>query len=63
MQNMAREKGASGRDLKGEIDDLHAKGLIPIGLKEAAHLIRHFGNFGAHPQADPDLRSTASLRS
>ena len=52
MQSMAEDKGAKGRDLKAEIDDLLAKGLITKSLHDAAHEIRFFGNFGAHPRDD-----------
>ncbi|PIZ65990.1 hypothetical protein CO051_06615, partial [Candidatus Roizmanbacteria bacterium CG_4_9_14_0_2_um_filter_39_13] len=34
------------------MDELFNKGYITQHLKETAHEIRHFGNFGAHPQND-----------
>lgn len=35
-----------------QIDELFNAGFITKHLKEAAHEIRHFGNFGAHPSND-----------
>jgi hypothetical protein len=35
-----------------QIDELFNKGFITRHLKESAHEIRQFGNFGAHPQDD-----------
>ncbi len=35
-----------------QIDALFVNGLITKDLKETAHEIRYFGNFGAHPQDD-----------
>lgn len=35
-----------------QIDALFNAGLITKDLKETAHEIRHFGNFGAHPSDD-----------
>jgi Domain of unknown function (DUF4145) len=52
MQGLAEDKGATGGNLKGEIDDLLSKGLITKSLHDAAHEIRYFGNFGAHPRDD-----------
>lgn len=35
-----------------QIDELFKKGFITSYLKDTAHEIRHFGNFGAHPSDD-----------
>jgi len=35
-----------------QIDRLFTEGLVTKDLKESAHEIRHFGNFGAHPTDD-----------
>ena len=43
---------ARGRDLKDQIDSLHDRRLLTDSVKQAAHEIRFFGNFGAHPQDD-----------
>ena len=43
---------ATGKELKEEINDLLAKGLITKSLHAAAHEVRFFGNFGAHPRDD-----------
>jgi hypothetical protein len=48
-----RFKSSYGKpSLKGEVDDLLSKGLITKSLHDAAHEIRYFGNFGAHPRDD-----------
>ena len=52
MQQIAIDKGAKGSRLFDQIDDLLASGLITKSLHDAAHEIRHFGNFGAHPRDD-----------
>lgn len=31
---------------------MYKRGLITKSLRDAAHEIRYFGNFGAHPQKD-----------
>lgn len=40
------------KKLWAQIDALFEKGFITKDLKETAHEIRHFGNFGAHPSDD-----------
>ncbi len=52
MQQMALDKGASGSNLQEQIDDLFTKGIITKSLRDAAHEIRFFGNYGAHPRDD-----------
>lgn len=52
MQHIALDQGASGRNLSEQINDMLAKGLITRSLHNAAHEVRYFGNFGAHPQDD-----------
>lgn len=50
IQLVARANGATGKNLKGEIEDLAAKGkLLPI-MKEWAHEVRELANEGTHPQ-------------
>lgn len=50
VQLVARAKGAKGKNLKEEIDDLAAKGLILPIMQEWAHEVRVLGNEGTHPQ-------------
>ncbi len=52
MQLIAIDKGAEGDKLIDQIDSLFSKGLITKSLHDAAHEIRYFGNFGAHPRND-----------
>ena len=49
LQAAVRDKGASGNNLKQEIDDLAAKGILAPILKEWADQIRLLGNESAHP--------------
>lgn len=51
--------GPKAKDAKGStltlhtlIDVLHAEGFITKDLKNSAHEIRQFGNYGAHVQDD-----------
>lgn len=50
IQLVARAHGASGKNLKEEIDDLTVKGkLLPV-MQEWAHEVRELGNEGTHPK-------------
>lgn len=40
--------GATGRDLRGRIDDLRTKGLITQGIADWAHATRTAGNEAVH---------------
>ena len=46
------DKSISDKELWKQIDELFNEGLITKHLKDSAHEIRHFGNFGAHPSND-----------
>jgi hypothetical protein len=50
VQLVARAHGAQGKNLKEEIEDLAAKGLIVPVMREWAHEVRELGNEGTHPQ-------------
>lgn len=50
MQVSLRDKGATGANLKQEIDDLANKGVLPPIMKEWANTLRELGNDSAHPQ-------------
>jgi len=60
IQNMVLDKikekvipeNITNKRLVEQIDALFDNGLITKDLKETAHEIRHFGNFGAHPSDD-----------
>jgi hypothetical protein len=52
MQMIALDRGARGKLLRDQIDDLLASGHITKSLHDADAEIRYFGNFGAHPQDD-----------
>lgn len=58
LQLALRQQGATGSNLKQEIDDLASKGLIPPVMKEWAHELRELGNESAHPR--PNQPPTAS---
>jgi len=50
LQLALRERGASGNNLKQEIDDLAGKGLVPRVMQEWSHELRELGNESAHPK-------------
>ncbi len=50
IQLVARKHEAKGKNLKEEIDDLAAKGLILPVMQEWAHEVRELGNEGTHPK-------------
>jgi hypothetical protein len=49
VQLALRYRNAVGNNLKQEIDDLAAKGLLPPVMKEWSHEVRELGNDSAHP--------------
>lgn len=61
VQNIVLDKikdpEIKSKKLWEQIDELFNKGFITKYLKDTAHEIRHFGNFGAHPQ-DDNLENT-----
>lgn len=63
IQNIILDKisdpAINKKRLVDQIDALFSYGLITKDLKETAHEIRHFGNFGAHPSND-ELDNTSS---
>jgi hypothetical protein len=47
-----KDPGIEKKKLWEQIDELFKTGFITKQLKDTAHEIRHFGNFGAHPSND-----------
>jgi hypothetical protein len=54
-----KEPSIAKKRLVDQIDELFKHGLITANLRDTAHEIRHFGNFGAHP-SDDTLDKTTS---
>jgi hypothetical protein len=52
LQITLRENKAKGDNLRKEIDDLAAKGILPPIIKEWSHEVRDLGNDTAHPKPD-----------
>jgi hypothetical protein len=56
LQNIVLDKikdsSMKNKKLWEQIDALFKEGYITKHLKDSAHEIRHFGNFGAHPSED-----------
>jgi hypothetical protein len=52
LQNAVRDKGAKGKTLYDEINNLADKHIITPDLKDWAHEIRELGKIGAHPDDD-----------
>ena len=50
VQVTMRDKGAVGKDLYNEIEDLAKKGDLPPLMKEWSHEVRVLGNDSAHPK-------------
>lgn len=50
MQVALREHKAQGSNLKGEIDDLASKGILPPLMKDWSHEVRELANDSAHPK-------------
>jgi hypothetical protein len=58
VQVTMRDKGAVGKDLYNEIEDLAKKGDLPPLVKEWSHEVRVLGNDSAHPK--PNTRPTTT---
>lgn len=52
VQAAMRDKGAVGKDLYNEIEDLAKKGDLPPLMKEWSHEVRVLGNDAAHPKTN-----------
>ncbi len=50
VQVAMRDRGAVGKDLYSEIEDLATKGNLPPLMKEWSHEVRELGNDSAHPK-------------
>ena len=50
LQAALRDNQAQGKNLKQEIDDLAAKGILPPIMKDWSDQVRELGNDSAHPQ-------------
>lgn len=55
LQLALREQNATGKNLKQEIDDLAAKGILPPIMKEWSDHVRELGNDSAHPNPQQGL--------
>ena len=49
VQSICKNKGATKRDLKDQVDELFTKNIITEDLKNWAHEVRYVGNDAAHP--------------
>ncbi len=56
MQIALREKGAEGKNLKQEIENLANKGVLPPTMKEWSDHVREIGNESAHPMPDAEAK-------
>jgi hypothetical protein len=52
LQAAALDKKCKRADLMKQLDQLGEKGLLNPTLLEVAHQVRHFGNYGSHPDRD-----------
>jgi hypothetical protein len=52
LQASAVEKGCKQEVLIKQLDELGEKDLLNASLLEVAHQVRHFGNYGSHPDED-----------
>lgn len=62
LQATLRDKQAIGANLKQEIHDLAAKGLLPPVMKDWSDNVRELGNDAAHPTADRPPTSPQDAR-
>jgi hypothetical protein len=62
LELLCKDQKAKGNNLKEQIADLSAKGIIPTTLVEMAETLRFIGNIGAHKiEVDIDLEETSAI--
>jgi hypothetical protein len=52
LQAAALDKKCKRDKLEAQLDALVSMGVLNASLAQVAHQVRHFGNYGAHPDAD-----------
>jgi len=52
LQAAALDEGCEQALLIKQLDELGEKGLLNASLLEVTHQVRHFGNYGSHPDED-----------
>jgi hypothetical protein len=62
LQSALRNNDAAGSSLKGEIDDLASKGILPPHMKDWAHELRELGNDAAHPSGSSSAARPDDVR-
>jgi hypothetical protein len=62
VQITVRDKGAVGKSLYSEIEDLAAKGDLPPLMKEWSHEVRELGNDSAHPEPNKPAMTPQDAR-
>jgi hypothetical protein len=62
LQHLLREKaGVKHASLMSEIDEIRGMKILPAGLADELHSIRHVGNFAAHPIKDAETEAVAEV--
>jgi hypothetical protein len=64
LQIALRDNKAEGKNLKQEIEDLAAKGVLPPVMKDWSDNVRELGNVGAHPspgESAPDPKDARDI--
>lgn len=62
LQAALRDQGASGENLKKEINELARTGVLPPVMEEWSNEIREFGNKSAHPDSEQSPPSGQQAR-
>lgn len=62
LQITLRLNDAVGDDLKSEIDDLAAKGILPPIMKEWSNELRLLGNDSAHPKTEQAEKNSRDVK-
>ncbi len=62
LQTALRDKGAEGKNLKQEIDNLASNGILPPIMKEWSDNVRELGNESAHPKAQQSATDPQDAR-
>ncbi|HEX7059694.1 MAG TPA: DUF4145 domain-containing protein [Solirubrobacterales bacterium] len=62
LQRLLRERGGvKPANLIAEIDEIREKNVLPVGLADELHSMRHVGNFAAHPIKDSETEAVTEV--
>lgn len=61
VEAVCKAEGASGKDLERRIDSLTTTGIVSVEQAKFLHILRRYGNDGAHDARPPSIAEVRSL--